>query len=378
MTRRAGAAAPPGRAETRESATYLYGGLAVLAAAALARLWRLSVDGLWVDEAYTAWLARQPLGSMLAALRLDDAPALFYLGQRAVVRLLGDSEAALRLLPAACGLGTVALAWGFCRRHAPRAALFSAAALGFSTLLVFYSRQARAYSLVHLLGTALLWAAISLRRRPSPRHAAAFAVAALGILYSHNLGVLLVASAALALVGELRRPDRRRRVLLLFAVLAAGAIPWAVRLAGQIGIHSDANRWMGAWWEQGRVLGLAPLYSWSVFPNGTARPCTRRFRSRGWRGTSRRRGSSAGSRRWRASSAASGFCADRNGTTWCGRSSCSPCSPSSAWSRFRPWSGRPTFSGGPTRSPCPRSCCCSPSAGLLYRAASDGRRRWSG
>lgn len=262
----ASAGAPVGG--VRAPAAWFWG---LVAAAAVVRLARLGVEGLWVDEAYTAWLADGSFGEMLARLRHhDDAPALYYALVKGVVALFGNSETALRLPSALAGAAAVALAWGFARRHLPGSEILAASATAFSTLLVFYARQARSYALLHPLAILLIWAVCSLRRTPARGPAAAFTAAALALLYAHNLGLLLVLPALPLVAGPLLRPSHRRLGAAVALVLAAGAIPWSLNLLRQLDLHESANQWMAAGWQAGRPLALAPVFSWLAFANGAA------------------------------------------------------------------------------------------------------------
>ncbi len=239
--------------------------------AAAWRLIGLAAEGLWVDEAYTALLIRRSVGEILAQLRQDDAPALYYLLQKGVGVVSGGSETGVRLFSALCGCGVVLAGWAALRRHAPGAALAATAALATSPLLVFYSRQARSYALVHLMAVLLFWSVLELRSGVTRRKAAAFLAAALALLYSHNLGLLLLAPAGILVARPLLVGRRARSHGLLIALmLVAGAIPWAVHLFANLGVHAEGNAWMGAWWEQGRTLWLGPAYSWLAFVHGLA------------------------------------------------------------------------------------------------------------
>lgn len=244
--------------------------LLILAAAAV-RTVRLGADGLWVDEAYTALLTRGSPSQILRDLRQDDAPPLFYFLEKGVLAMAGRSEAAARALPAACGLGTVLAAWVLARRHLPRAAWLIAVLFAFSSVAAFYSRQARGYSLLHLLSVLLLLAALEYRLRPTRGAAAGMVAASLALLYTHNLGVLLVLPAlALAAQAHLEARRPRRPLLILLLALLLGALPWGWRLLGQVGVNSALNWWIGEWWKKGPPLALGPFYSWAAFTNASA------------------------------------------------------------------------------------------------------------
>lgn len=245
--------------------------LAILAAAAALRIWGIGREGLWVDEAYTSIITLGSFRQIFEALAMDDAPPLYYLLQKPLLGLLGRSESALRLLSALSGTAIVAALFvagnAVGRRVGWTAAILSAA----SVVAIFHSRQARSYALVQLLATLLLGCTLHLRREPGAGKAALFWALSMGLIYSHNLGVLVIAAGWLVIAAPLLRTEHARRVGLgLAAATALGAIPWLMSLQTQSSIHAELNEWMAAWWDQGRPMPLAPLMSWGVFLNGAA------------------------------------------------------------------------------------------------------------
>ncbi len=243
--------------------------MAALAGAAWIRILRLGADGLWVDEAWTGLLVRVAPVDLFTALRNDDAPPLFYLLQRLSTSIAGGGEWGLRLLPALCGIAAVVTAWRLCRQEYPRAALPTAVALGFSSVAVHYAQQARGYSLLHLLAVWVLGSSLALRRRPSRRTAAWFLLACLCLVYSHNLGLLVVAAAvASGVIPLLAARARRRTGLCILGVLLAAMAPWFAAILSQLGTHQTANAWIAAWWtDRGGVL-FGPLYTLAALANG--------------------------------------------------------------------------------------------------------------
>jgi hypothetical protein len=243
----------------------------ILLAAAILRFHGLGAQGLWMDEAYTINLIRESWSAIVHQLRVaDDAPPFFYLLERGVIHLLGEGETATRFLPALAGLGCVAAAWSVGRLVSRRVAFVSALVFAFSGLAVFYSQQARSYSLIHLLSLLLLRTALPLREKPTPLRTAAFGLCGLALLYTHNLGIWIVLTALLTAAPGFRgsRAGRRQGVALV-AALILGAIPWGHPLLTQVGIHAEQNRWIGYWWAT-RPLALAPLFSWGAFLAGAS------------------------------------------------------------------------------------------------------------
>lgn len=201
----------------------------IIAAGAALRLLGLGWDSLWYDEAFTAWLARLPLADMLAAIRGDVHPPLWYLIEWAMVRLAGSSETALRL--PACILGIVALplAWAVAQRLAPRpVALVALAIFALSPTQIYFSQEARMYSLLQVAVLLAIWAALA-------RRWALLAVAGLGGMLTHNMmAVYLVPIFALAfwLDWDVRRLVDRQYLYRepIKAGIAVGLCyaPWAV------------------------------------------------------------------------------------------------------------------------------------------------------
>lgn len=245
--------------------------LLLIAVAVVLRIGALGRDGLWVDEAYTAEIAQAPSPELLDRLRNDEAPPLFYFAEKAMLATVGDSETAVRFLPALFGIGFVLAATAFARRFRPDATLAVLAVTAAHTLLIFYSRQARSYSLLHLLSIGLLASVLALRERPSRGAGLGFLLSGLALLYTHNLALWTVGAGVLGLALGFPRFDAkgRRVVLLTVGLLALGSIPWLVSLAHQLGRHQELNAWMASWWRE-RSIWLAPFYSALVFTNGTS------------------------------------------------------------------------------------------------------------
>ncbi len=194
---------------------------AALVATGLAlRLIALGRSSLWYDEAFSWHLCRLPLSRMLAKIASDVHPPLFYAALRAWIVLFGDSVVAMRILSALAGSGCVAAAYwlgsvaarpgGPGRAHG--AGLCAAALVASNGFLIYYSQQARMYSLALLLtfcATAFLIEALreSSRRATWAGHSATLS----GLILTHYYGLLLAAShAAIAAIALIYNRGRGR------------------------------------------------------------------------------------------------------------------------------------------------------------------------
>jgi mannosyltransferase len=122
---------------------------AILVGSIAVRLFRLAGQSLWFDETYTALVAGQPVGRMLQYLITDGVhPPLYYAWMAVWIRLFGDSPWSLRLPSVLFGGLSVWLIYLMARRMAGEAVgLLSAFLLGISPFLIWYSQDARMYSM---------------------------------------------------------------------------------------------------------------------------------------------------------------------------------------------------------------------------------------
>jgi len=209
--------------------------LVILAGAAL-RFATLDSQSLWFDEAITAQLLRMDLFGLLHAIPdSESTPPLYYLLGWTWSHVFGTGEAGLRSLPALLGSATIGVVWALGRRlGGDRAGLIAAGLVAINPMLVWFSQEARAYSLLALLAalSALLW----LRALEQPRavgRAALWSIVAALAVATHYYAIFLVAPQALWLVW--RACDARGR--------AAAIAPLGLALAGlaPLALHQRDN-----------------------------------------------------------------------------------------------------------------------------------------
>jgi mannosyltransferase len=204
--------------------------IALVALAAGVRLWRIGHQSFWLDETFTAMLVDRDLWGMLKGVReTESTPHLYYLLAWAWSRVFGDGEAALRSMSALFGIATVPVAYAAARElFSHRAALIGAALVAVNPWLVWYSQEARAYSLFVLLATASL---LFFLRRDLVRWSVASALAVL----THYFAAFLVAPMALWLLWTNRT---RTSVTSVASVAAVGAALAPLALAQRASGHT--------------------------------------------------------------------------------------------------------------------------------------------
>ncbi|MBI4035057.1 MAG: glycosyltransferase family 39 protein [Candidatus Chisholmbacteria bacterium] len=153
--------------------------LLILLLALILRLISLN-QSLWLDEGIQWWAVTTfPLKHLVTEyIKGDFNPPLYHAILYLWVKLFGDSEIVLRLPSVLFGLGTVYFVF---KIGGLRAALLTATA----PLLIYYSQEARMYSLAAFTATATLYFLIK-------KSKIYYLISAIFMLYSHYLTWLLL------------------------------------------------------------------------------------------------------------------------------------------------------------------------------------------
>jgi 4-amino-4-deoxy-L-arabinose transferase-like glycosyltransferase len=225
---------------SRRSVTGVLCGLVVVAAAL--RFGTLGAKGFWGDELSTVNLVHRPLGDMFHGIaRLESTPPLFYLLEWAWAQVAPTTEFSMRFLPALCGVALVPVTWGAAREVvSDRAALLAAGLVAVNPLLVWYSQDARSYSLLALLTAIGLWLFLRARREQTAAAYAGWAVFSSLALATHYFAVFLVVPEAVMLLRSARA--RRAPALAVAGIAAAGAALLPLALHQRSLGHAD---WIG-------------------------------------------------------------------------------------------------------------------------------------
>lgn len=128
--------------------------LAILLLGVILRLIHLDMV-LWGDEVATwAFSRRQPLVEMLAYSLNDPTPPLYYILMHFFIRLLGVSKEMLRLPSVFLGVALLPVVYWSVRVASFQKidALLATLLVATSSMLIYYSQEARAYALLAFLG----------------------------------------------------------------------------------------------------------------------------------------------------------------------------------------------------------------------------------
>jgi hypothetical protein len=241
--------------------------LAIFAVALLLRLSAIHEKFLWFDEFLTANLARNPWPKILAAIRVEAHPPLYFVAVKAWAVFFGDGAVAMKSLSLVCGMAALLFLADAVRRvEGLRAAAAAAILVGLSTVQIDQSTDAKPYAMLSLFLALLVWSLVRAQRDARPGAfvlalAAAFAAGA-----THFYGVAAVLGLAIAALWAAGDRLGRRRA-------------WGIALAGAI----DALIWVPAAARLPRGAADYIREIWARVPKWAPLVVSTRISLPGWR-----------------------------------------------------------------------------------------------
>jgi hypothetical protein len=218
--------APPENASPNDRALALGAAALVTIFAAVLRM-SGSGDSLWLDELHTAWVVADDLRDIPARAKLGNQSALYFYLPRMASRVGSPSELSLRAPSLIAGIAIVPAIYFVVSAITKRPLAGLAAAL-ISTVdfdFVWYSVEARVYSLVQLLSLVHLAICWRLLARPTLPLRIAAVLLAVVLFYLHYTAALLFAAELVAYgvlsVRRAWRPAYRPAQLALDCAIAA-------------------------------------------------------------------------------------------------------------------------------------------------------------
>jgi mannosyltransferase len=203
---------------------------ALTALAAALRFAGLGHQGFWFDEGNTALLVHLHPGKMLGLIpQSESTPPLYYCVAWVWARLFGYGEAGLRSLSALAGVATVPIAYAAARRLvSERVGVVAAALTACNPFLIWYSQEARSYSLLVLLSAIALLAFAYARVKPTTRALTTWVIASGLALATHYYAVLAIAPEAVWLLAVHRRRGAVQAAVSAIALCGLALLPLAL------------------------------------------------------------------------------------------------------------------------------------------------------
>jgi len=194
---------------------------------------------LWTDELYT-WRMVNTDSALQQGFPQDQNPPLYDLLMRSWVELLDcQSEVCLRLPSAIAGIAAIPFMWMIgLAIGGKRLALFSALLFAASPLHIWYSRDARIYSLGVFAAVCSVYFYLQVFRRGHWAYALGLVVTTLMGLYTGYsvLAIWFLEMGFVLLLWHHHGRDRRRLLLWIYAQIAIilGTTPWVPFMKQQL------------------------------------------------------------------------------------------------------------------------------------------------
>jgi mannosyltransferase len=198
------------------------------------RLFHLDAQSFWYDEAFSAGAARGTPAQILSNDFRDVHPPLYYL----ILHLwlaLGESDLTIRLLSAILGVAGIAAIYSLGKTLFDNTVgLIAATIAAVAPYKIFYSQEARMYTLLFVLIAMLLVSYIRMLHTGSRRWWLAYTISAVLGLYTHYLTGLVLVSLHLHSLTDLHRERRHwERVVKSDALIILALLPQSMILLGQ-------------------------------------------------------------------------------------------------------------------------------------------------
>ncbi len=190
----------------------------------------LQRDSLWNDEAWTAWAIQSPyIRDTLMRVQSDVHPPFYFLLLNIWTRVEGDSVFALRLPSLFFGLIGLSATYAVGRRlFDRRTGIIALVVLGTASFFVYYTREARMYTLLLALAGLSTLLYLRWRERATFWRTLFYGVSMALLLYTHYAGGLIIATHLIH--GVLTGFKWRTRIINWVKQIFRFVLPYALAL----------------------------------------------------------------------------------------------------------------------------------------------------
>jgi mannosyltransferase len=190
---------------------------------AILRFYNLGYNSLWLDEATTYNLALKSIPDIWQVTTAGEFnPPLFYWAEH-IMLIFGNSEVVLRFIPALLGVLTIPLFYLIGKEIIDRnVGIIAAALCTFSPFLLYYSQEARAYSMALFFVASAMVFFLKALKTNKVVHWLLFGLLSAFALWSHFYTMVVIGALVLYALG-VKVPEYRKDLRVLTPLVAAGA-----------------------------------------------------------------------------------------------------------------------------------------------------------
>ncbi len=223
----------------------------ILSLAYLIRTYHLDTQNLWRDEAFSVNASLEPLTKLISISVNDTNPPLHMIILHFWIKVFGSGEYAVRLLSVVAGVATVFFVFKIGEKIFNNKTLIYLATIFASVnpLLVIYSQEARSYSLLTALSTALIYLTLKLEKKFI--NYVLFSLTAVLGLYTHNIFlIILIVITAYILLNVIRSKElsiskeKFQKLIAAYLLIGLLYIPWLIVFVKQLATVGSDEFWL--------------------------------------------------------------------------------------------------------------------------------------
>lgn len=220
--------------------------IAILLLAAALRVWGITSESYWLDEAISIRQAQVNYATSIEMLKHDVNFPFYIILLHSWIKLFDTSEFSSRFLSVIFGVLSVGMIYLLAKKlFSERVAIITVLLMSFSPILIYYSQEARSYSLLVLLTIVSFYFFISYLEKRDTIHLIAYVFFSLLLIYTHIFSFLVILIQNVYVLYIYR--FRIKPLLKWFAgqlALFILFIPWLPILFGQISNSSFSTLWI--------------------------------------------------------------------------------------------------------------------------------------
>ncbi len=214
------------------------------------RTYDLGNESIWVDEAISIAWAKLDLSQIMKKTARDVHPPLHAIILHFWVDLFGESEFPARFPSAIFGFVAIFMIYKVGSLiFDEQTGILSSLILGLSVFHIYYSQEARMYSLLSVMTLFSMYFFIKLLKEKSIIASVGYTLSGILLMYTHYFGLFIIASQnayifTLFLLSEKVHKPRLKRWLLLQFILILVFAPWIIILIKQT-LQVQSGRFLG-------------------------------------------------------------------------------------------------------------------------------------
>ncbi len=223
------------------------------------RLFRIQHHNIWGDEAFSIAFSKQALNLVLSS-GAETHPPLYHALLHIWISLVGDSVFSLRYFSVLPGVLIIAIVFVIGRRLVDhQLGLLSATMIGVSSFAVYYSQEARMYSLVAFFCAIASYAVLRWELRESSRWMIIFVVSMLAAVFTHYYSFFVLLSQNMYMFQQRKNNlEQWRKWMWCQAVIFLIYMPWAFAQLDFITSKASTR------WQELSIGGMNTIWSGSL------------------------------------------------------------------------------------------------------------------